>query len=84
MGPTAGFLAGYIPGAFLAGHLARIWEPTGWRRLAILLLGHAPIYLLGILFLSAFTGWSAVWMAGVLPFLPGCLLKSTCLATLRR
>ena len=83
-GPTAGYLAGYIPGAYLAGTLAQSWTSTGWRRLGVLLIGHLPIYLLGAIVLSAFIGWNAVLVCGLLPFLPGCLLKSLALASWRR
>jgi len=44
-------------------------------------IGSAAIYATGVLWLSKFVGWPAVLSTGVLPFLPGDVLKIA-LATL--
>ncbi len=75
-GPTAGYLIGFVPAAMLVGWAAR----GGWRlpRLAGgMLAATALIYACGVVGLVFTTGigWSAAVATGVLPFLPGDLLK---------
>lgn len=83
-GPTAGFLLGYIPGAYLAGRIAQRGF-TGYRKILAYLVGHLPIYALGLAVLSLFIGWDKVLLAGFFPFLPGCFLKSFfCASFIRR
>lgn len=71
LGPTGGYLIAFAPAAFLAGYLAQ-----RMRAAPAILLGHLPLYLIGPLYLSLFISWDYVLMAGVLPFLPGCVIKS--------
>ncbi len=75
-GPTIGDLIGFVPAAMLVGWSAR----GGWRlpRLAGgMLAATALIYACGVVGLVFTTGlgWSAAITTGVLPFLPGDLLK---------
>lgn len=71
LGPTGGYLMAFAPSAFLGGYLAQ-----RMRTAPAILLGHLPLYLIGPLYLSLFISWDHVLMAGVLPFLPGCVIKS--------
>jgi len=76
LGPTGGYLLGYIPAAFVVGWLSE----RGWDRRAALtalsmLIGNVLIYLTGTAWLSRFVATESVWEAGVLPFLPGDALK---------
>ena len=74
-GPTGGYLAGFLLAAAVVGHLAG--SARGPLRLfAVMLAGTALIYLPGVLWLSAFTGPKAAVMAGLVPFLPGDILKA--------
>ena len=75
-GPTVGYLLGFVPAAMLIGWVAR----RGWQlpRLAgAMVLATALIYICGVvgLVLTTGIGWSAAVATGVLPFLPGDLLK---------
>ncbi len=75
-GPTVGYLLGFVPAAMLVGWAAR----RGWQlpRLAgAMVLATALIYTCGVvgLVLTTGIGWSAAVATGVLPFLPGDLLK---------
>lgn len=77
-GPTVGYLIGFVPAAMLVGWVAR----GGWQlpRLAGgMLAATALIYACGVVGLVFTTGigWSAAVATGVLPFLPGDLLKLT-------
>lgn len=75
-GPTAGYLVGFIAAAFVVGWLAeRGWDRTPARTVAMMLGGTAVIYAFGLLWLSRFTGWDNVLTLGMIPFLPGDLLK---------
>jgi len=76
LGPTGGYLAGFVVGAALLGWLAeRGFDRTVWRTLAAMTAGQAVIYLCGAAWLSAYVGLSKAVTAGVLPFLPGAVLK---------
>ncbi len=71
--PTAGYLIGFIPGAFVAGFLAE--QGLGRNRVLRFvagLAGVAVIYLFGAgwLTLSFLKGdWAQGWMQGVVPFI---------------
>jgi biotin transport system substrate-specific component len=75
-GPTGGYIVGFIFAAFIVGWLLE----RGWSRrldltLAALLIGNATIYAFGLPWLALFVGWNQVLQAGLIPFLPGDLLK---------
>jgi biotin transport system substrate-specific component len=75
LGPSGGFLAGFLPGAAIAGLAyegrSRVLRAAG------LAAGTLVIYACGIawLLLSAGLSLPAALLVGVLPFLPGDLLK---------
>jgi len=76
LGPTGGYLLGFLGAAWLVGWLAE----HGWdRRLPTtalaLLLGNALIYAFGLPWLALFVGWSAVLPLGLFPFIIGDLFK---------
>jgi len=76
LGPTGGFLAGFVAAAFLVGLLA--WR--GWTRKPLaavfaLSLGNACLYVPGLAWLGLFVGYPRVLSLGFLPFLPGDVLK---------
>jgi biotin transport system substrate-specific component len=77
LGPTGGYLLAFPLAAALTGALAR----RGWDRrfsttFAAMLLGSAPIFALGLAWLAAFVPAKALLVSGLLPFLPGDLVKS--------
>ncbi|MCR5878409.1 biotin transporter BioY [Phenylobacterium sp. J367] len=81
MGPTAGFLLGMLLAAPLTGRTAE--RTTAWPKLAgAFLLGHALILLLGWAWLATLAGVGRAFAEGVLPFIPGALLKSFAAALL--
>ncbi len=81
MGPTAGYLLGFLPAAWIAGQAARgAW----WRQAALLLAAHLALFVPGVLWLSGLVGLERAWMAGFLVFLPGTVVKTgLALAVLR-
>ncbi|MBI5630965.1 MAG: biotin transporter BioY [Elusimicrobia bacterium] len=83
LGPTGGYLIGFLPGAWLAGVLAeRGWDRDPFRALALMLASSSVIFLFGLLGLSRFVPFSRLLSAGLLPFIPGDLAKSCLSAAL--
>lgn len=76
LGPTGGYLMGFVPAAWLVGWLAeRGWDRRPATTFAAMLLGNIVIYALGLPWLAHFTGVERVFVAGCLPFIPGDLIK---------
>jgi len=76
VGPTAGYLLGFVIAAFAVGSLCeRGWDRRPWTAAASMIIGNLIIYATGIIWLSRFVGWEAVLITGVLPFLVGDALK---------
>ncbi|WP_195759956.1 biotin transporter BioY [Paracoccus sp. S-4012] len=81
MGPTAGYMAGFLIAAFVVGGLAQRAPIRGvLHAFALALLGSALILATGALWLAGFVGFEQAVAAGVVPFLLGDLLKSVLLA----
>lgn len=89
MQPTCGFLIGLIPAAWVIGRIA------GGKRepkqiVPACLLGYGVVYAVGMpymaLILNTFLGkgmsFSAVMWAGMIPFLPGDMIKILCITLL--
>ncbi|MBB4286942.1 biotin transporter BioY [Roseospira goensis] len=76
MGPTGGYLIGFLVSAAVLGWLAeRGWDRTVARTLAGMALGTAIIFGLGFVYLTGLIGAEAAFLNGVLPFLVGAALK---------
>jgi biotin transport system substrate-specific component len=76
VGPTAGYLVGFIAAAALTGMLAaRGFDRRIPSALVAFLAGEAIIYLFGVAWLSTFLGLQRAIQAGLLPFLIGDALK---------
>ena len=76
LGPTAGYLFGFVPAAAASGALsARGWD-RNWRGSAgAMTLGTAVILACGVAWLTRRLGFQAALRGGLVPFLPGALLK---------
>jgi biotin transport system substrate-specific component len=85
MGPSGGYLLGFIPAAVVVGLLlsARENPGFGWHALSMA-AGTLVVYVLGVLQLSVVAHLSAekAIAAGALPFLPGDALKIVAAAVL--
>jgi len=78
LGPTGGYLIAFPFAAALTGVLAaRGWDRRFVTTLAAMLLGSAVIFAVGLLGLARFVPAPQVLAAGLLPYLPGDLLKAT-------
>lgn len=78
IGETGGYLAGFPIAAAVAGWLSQ----RGWNgrkpfhAFAAAMIGHAFCLLPGAAWLSTFVGRNAAVEQGLLPFIPGAILKS--------
>jgi biotin transport system substrate-specific component len=71
LGPTAGYLIGFVPAAFVTGWLAEkfAWR-SWWGNFVAAVAGVAVIYLVGATWLAALLGsWQKAWSGGVAPFI---------------
>jgi biotin transport system substrate-specific component len=75
VGPTGGYLIGFALAAYGAGWLARHYRSL-LGAVAAALAGLALIYLPGVLWLSGFVGAGKALTLGLLPFVPGDLVKA--------
>lgn len=78
LGPTGGYLIGFVAAAFLIGWLAERRKPAGFAWLVFsLLAGTVVVYLLGVLQLALVARFTLVkaLTVGVVPFLIGDLFK---------
>lgn len=76
LGPTGGYLMGYLIAAFLVGTLMEKWkERSVCKTFLSLAAGHLTIYLFGAAYLSTFVGFEKALLLGVAPFVIGDLLK---------
>ena len=77
MGPTGGYLLGFVFAAAVTGWLAeRKWDRQVSTTAIAMLLGNIAIYVPGILWLGSIVGWDKPVLAwGLTPFILGDLLK---------
>jgi biotin transport system substrate-specific component len=76
-GPTGGYLVAFPFAAALTGALAeRTWDRKPVTMFCAMLAGSVVIFALGLAQLSRFVPSGALLSAGLLPFIPGDILKS--------
>ncbi len=83
-GPTAGYLIGFVPAAYVAGLLVERGSRRMMQRWLAGVAGIAVIYTLGTLLLklNLNMSWEAAWTAGVAPFIALDLAKAIVAAAL--
>ncbi len=85
LGATGGYLLAFIAAAALVGWLAELgWDRRVWSAAAALAVGNVVIYLVGVPWLAAALNvpLTRAIELGLLPFLPGDLLKLAVAAAL--
>jgi len=76
-GASSGYLLGFVIAATVMGYLSeRKLERNLKTSLLIFLVGHAIIYMFGLVVLSFFVGADKVFLLGLFPFIPGLILKT--------
>lgn len=77
MGPTGGYLLGFLLAAALVGWLAeRGWDRSLGRLLAAMILGHLVIFVCGFGWLAQLIGPEKAWIGGVVPFFAATIVKT--------
>ncbi|WP_454634409.1 biotin transporter BioY [Bradyrhizobium cenepequi] len=79
MGPTAGYLFGFVAAAFVTGWFAeRGWDRSIVRLFAAMALGHVIILAAGFAWVAFGVGLGAekAWLVGIAPFIAGTLVKN--------
>ncbi len=70
LGPTGGYLLGFVPAAYVIGILAERGYDRRWTSaLPVFLIGHLIIYAAGVAWLSQFVGLAQAVLTGVVPFI---------------
>jgi len=83
LGPTGGYLLGFVVAAYAVGWLAeRRWDRHVFKTVTAMLFGNALIYAVGLPWLGQLVGWESVLNLGLWPFVPGDLLKVALAAAL--
>jgi biotin transport system substrate-specific component len=76
VGPTAGYLFGFLLAAYGVGWLAEHgWDRQVGTAVIAMVLGNVVIYICGLLWLAQFLSLPQLFSAGLLPFIPGDVLK---------
>ena len=83
MGPTGGFLVGFLIAAALVGYIAdRGWDRSLPRLALSMAIGHAVIFAFGFCWLAGLIGIKGAWLGGVAPFAWATVLKTALAAAL--
>jgi len=76
IGPTGGYLIGFVAVAFVVGWLAeRGWDRRVWTAALAMLAGEVVLYVFGLSWLAHFVPGEGVLQAGLYPFVVGDLIK---------
>jgi biotin transport system substrate-specific component len=77
VGPTGGYLVGFIPAVYIIGWIAEKLKTRVVFDVVAMILGSMVIYFFGIAWLKALTGMTLekTLIVGMVPFIPGDILK---------
>jgi biotin transport system substrate-specific component len=85
LGPTGGYLIGYVAAAVVMGFLAeRGWDRSLLRVVVMMTLGHLIIFAFGLAWLAHLFGPAKAWVVGAAPFVTGTVLKTALAAALMK
>jgi biotin transport system substrate-specific component len=72
LGPTGGYLVGYLVASFVVGYLVERQKGLGFS----FLMGHIAIFGCGAGYLASFVGMEKAILLGIAPFILGDILKT--------
>lgn len=76
LGPTGGYLLGFVAAAFIVGMFAERGAGRSWQgTLVMLMVGNIVLYIPGVVWLGAYTGMDRAVSLGFVPFVVGDVLK---------
>jgi len=77
MGPTAGYLVGFVASVWLVGWMAEHgWDRSLFRCMAAMAIGHGLVFVFGVGWLSTLLGLQKALALGLYPFWAATLLKT--------
>ncbi|MGL5005615.1 MAG: biotin transporter BioY, partial [Casimicrobium sp.] len=77
LGPTGGYLVGFLIGAWLCGKLAARGFDRGFLTTLIAMsIGHAVIFVFGVTWLAQLMGFEKAFTVGVAPFWAATIAKT--------
>jgi len=83
IGPTGGYLLGFVACAFVVGLLVeRGWGKNIWKTGIAMVAGSMVMYVFGLSWLSIYVSDSMLLQAGLYPFVVGDIIKIIAAATL--
>jgi len=86
VGPTGGYLIGYLPAVFIAGYISEKTDKRFGYDILAMICATVVLYSCGVTWLKILTGmtWSKTMIVGMLPFLLGDALKIVAAAAIAR
>jgi len=86
VGPTGGYLIGYLPAVFITGYISEKTAKRMCYDILAMICGTIVLYACGLAWLKILTGmtWSKIMMVGMYPFLIGDALKIAAAAVIAR
>ncbi|MCU0573796.1 MAG: biotin transporter BioY [Syntrophobacteraceae bacterium] len=86
LGPTGGYLLGFAAAAFIAGLISERFPRSLSADICAVAAGTVIIYLIGVPWLKTVTQmtWTKALTVGMIPFLPGDILKAAAAVLLAR
>jgi biotin transport system substrate-specific component len=76
MGPTGGYLLGFVVAAYIIGYLSdRGWFAGYVKNIVAMTLGTAAIFACGLPWLALYVPGETVFAVGLVPFVPGAVVK---------
>jgi biotin transport system substrate-specific component len=86
VGPTGGYLIGYLPAVFFTGYISEMTANRMGYDILAMICGTIVLYACGLAWLKILTGmtWSKTIMVGMYPFLIGDALKIAAAAVIAR
>ena len=83
MGPTGGFLFGFLAAAVATGYMAeRGWDRSLLRVVVMMAVGHALIFAFGLAQLALAMPFAKAWTLGASPFVAATIIKTALAAAL--
>ena len=76
LGPTGGYLIGFIPAVYLVGYLSeRGWTNSFTSSFLTMIIGTLIIFIFGIGWLAVTAGFVTALSIGLYPYIPGAVVK---------
>jgi biotin transport system substrate-specific component len=83
LGPTGGYLIGFVLAATAMGFLAEFKSDRDIKSALIsFAIGHSIVFICGLVWLGFYVGFSKVLQLGFIPFIPGMIIKTILAASI--